>query len=96
MNKVWVPLMGLMVVVAARAALPPQFQNAKDLDVMVEFVKKHALVMSSLRSVEVQRLVVNFGTDCQVVFGRVSTPKQPDLPGPQGALEFKTSTCPVD
>ena len=96
MNKVGAPLMGLLVVVTAGAALPPQFQNSQDLDVMVEFVKKHALVMTSLRSVDVQKLVVNFGTDCQVEFRRASTPKLPDRPGPQGALEFKTSTCPVD
>lgn len=80
---------------ACHAALPPQYQNAKDLDVMVAFVKQHAVVMSSLRSLDLQAQVIHFGKDCQALFGRASTPKPPGWVGPADPLEFKSSTCPV-
>ena len=36
----------------ARAALPPQYQNAKDLDALVAFVKAHHRVIASLEGID--------------------------------------------
>lgn len=94
--KPFVPLFaGLALATACHAALPPQYQNAKDLDVMVAFIKQHAAVMSSLRSLDFQAQVIHFGKDCQAIFGRASTPKPPGWVGPADPLEFKSSNCPV-
>jgi hypothetical protein len=95
MKPVACSLAGFACAAASHAALPPQYQNAKDLDVMVAFVKQHAVVMSSLRSLDLQAQVIHFGKDCQAVFGRASTPKPPGWAGPADPLEFKNSTCPV-
>lgn len=86
----------LLCATAAEAALPPQYQNAKDLDVMVAYVRQKPRVMSSLRSLDLQAKIVYFDKDCQIVFGRASTPKPPGWAGPADPLEFKSSTCPVD
>ena len=88
-------LSGMALALSARAALPPQFQNAKDLDVMVGYLKTHLVVMASVRSIDLQRLVIYFGSNCQVVFGRAYTPKPQGWVGPADPLEFKSSTCPV-
>jgi hypothetical protein len=47
----------------ASAALPPQHQNAKDLDVIVAFVKQHPKVMASLNTIDLNRRTVTFGED---------------------------------
>lgn len=86
----------LLLATTSEAALPPQYQNAKDLDVMVTFVHQRPRVMSSLRSIDFQSYTIHFGKDCQAVFGRASTPKPPGWAGPADPLEFKSSTCPVD
>ena len=41
------------------AALPPQYQNAKDLDVMVEYVKAHPAVAAAIRSIDMQNYVIH-------------------------------------
>lgn len=86
----------LLFAAASDAALPPQYQNAKDLDAMVAYVKQRPRVMSSLKSLDLQNYTVQFGNNCQIVFGRASTPKPPGWAGPADPLEFKSSTCPVD
>lgn len=81
---------------AARAALPPQYQNAKDLDVMVRFIGQHDRVAASLRTIDVVNFVVHYGDGCQAVFGRRVIPKAQGWAGPADPLEFKRSNCPLD
>jgi len=77
----------------ASAALPPVYQNAKDLDVMVAFVQQHRVVMESLRTIDLQNKTVHFGADCTARFDRA--PRASPRPGPAAALEFRDATCAV-
>jgi hypothetical protein len=80
----------------AYAALPPQYQNTKDLDVMVEFIKEHPRVSSTLKSIDFANYIIYFDNDCKAVFGRKSTVKPLGWAGPADPLEFKSSNCDVD
>ncbi|MBS0457248.1 MAG: hypothetical protein JSS44_07975 [Proteobacteria bacterium] len=89
-------LSGWALMLPASAALPPQYQNAKDLDVMVGYLKAHEAVMATFTSIDLQHFVIHFGADCQIVFGRAYKPKPAGWVGPADPLEFKRSTCRVD
>jgi hypothetical protein len=81
---------------SAGAALPPQYQNHKDLDVMVEFVHSHPVVASGLRTIDLYGYAVYFGDGCKAEFGRKTSLKLPGWVGPADPLEFKSSNCPVE
>lgn len=85
----------LGIIQNASAALPPQYQNIKDLDVMVDYIKEHPGVASSLESIDFSGYTIYFGNGCKAVFGRKSTPKPPGWVGPADPLEFKESNCPI-
>ena len=36
------------------AALPPKYQNLKDLEVLVEFIKAHDMISSALKSIDLE------------------------------------------
>jgi hypothetical protein len=78
---------------AARAALPPQHHNARDLDVMVAFARAHPVVMASLRSIDLRERRVLFGQDCVARFER--EPVERPMPGPGPMLRLAGSNCPV-
>lgn len=78
------------------AALPPQYQNGKDLDVMVDYIKEHPEVASTLKSIDLSKYTIYFGDGCEAVFGRKSTIKLPGWVGPADPLEFKELNCPVN
>jgi hypothetical protein len=80
----------------ASAALPPQYQNLKDLDVMVEYIREHPEVAAGLRSIDLGALTVHYGHRCQAVFGRQALPKPPGWVGPADPLELKRSGCSDD
>lgn len=77
------------------AALPPDYQNMRDIDVMVSFVKERPRVLATLKSIDFNNRIVHFGNDCQIKFGRkpMRRPLSTDAPEP---LEFSNSTCDVD
>ncbi len=95
MRRVIVLSIVFTIVQCAAAALPPRYQNIKDLDVMVDFIKAHPKVASGLRSIDMVEYTVYFGSGCKAVFGRKTTPKPPGWAGPADPLEFKKATCPV-
>lgn len=78
----------------AQAALPPQYQNTHDLDAMVAFIKANPAVAGTLRSIDMETYTIHYGKDCRAVFGRKKVPE--NMPGPAGALVFKSSTCKID
>ena len=78
------------------AALPPVYQNWKDLKVMIDFIESHKEVLSSLRSIDFNRKVIHFGDDCKATFGRTSKSKPKGWVGPAAPLEFRSATCDVD
>jgi len=75
------------------AVLQPKNQNMKDLDVMINFIRRHDAVLSTLKSIDFGRYTVHYGRDCEAIFGRREIPKPQGLVGPEDPLEFKRSTC---
>ncbi len=78
------------------AALPPAYQNEKDLEVMMNYIRQHPTVASTLTSLDLLKYTIYFGDDCEVVFHRKVPNKPSDWEGPAGPLEFKSANCPVD
>ena len=78
------------------AALPPQVQKEKDLNVMTSFVQKHPKVSSTLISIDSYTNEVHYGDGCIAKFGRKFSFHLPGWVGPASALEFKDSTCAID
>ncbi|MBS0212537.1 MAG: hypothetical protein JSR26_05045 [Proteobacteria bacterium] len=78
------------------AALPPQFQNAKDLDAMVAFIKQHDRVAGELKSIDVQRRIVYYGDNCQAQFTRQVVEHPRGWVGPAAPLVYDHSNCPLE
>jgi hypothetical protein len=89
-------LLGAVLTSSASAALAPQYQNAKDLDVMLAFIKQHPKVMSTLISIDFRQRTVTFGEDCVAKFARAQKPTPPGFVGPAAPLEFSSSNCPTE
>lgn len=75
-------------------ALPPRYQNLKDLAVMVNFIKEHPQVAGSLKSIDLTTNTVFFAKDCEAQFGRKKAERRG--PGPATTLEFKRANCEID
>ncbi|MEA3411077.1 MAG: hypothetical protein U9R74_06000 [Pseudomonadota bacterium] len=80
----------------ASAALPPQHQNMKDLDVMVNFVRARPEVSSTLHSIDLSGYTIHYGNGCKAVFVRKSLDRPQGLVGPAGPLEFSHAGCESD
>ena len=93
MKKIIASLLFILFPQCSIAALPPKYQNEKDLDVMIRFVKEHQQVMSTLKSIDFKKFMVYFGDDCKASFRRERTPKPEGWVGPADPLVFKSSTC---
>ena len=77
----------------AQAALPPQFQNEKDLGVMMEYVKAHPEVMSGLHAIDLNYFTVYYGEGCSVLFEREKIERSEGWVGPAAPLVFKAKQC---
>ena len=95
-NKLAIAAIAATLVGSAQAVLPPQYQTAKDLDVMVGFIKDHPTVASTLRLIDMQKYVVHFGADCRAEFARKTVWRMPGWVGPAEPLEFVRSNCKLD
>jgi hypothetical protein len=80
----------------SEAALPPQYQNQRDLNVMVEYIREHPIVASVLKQISLKNFTIYFDDSCEVIFGRQEIDRPYLMPGPLAPLEFKRATCPVD
>ena len=78
---------------AANAALPPRYQNMKDLNVMVQYVKAHPKVLESLRAISLSNYTVTYGNNCQVKFQRLLIERPAGWAGPAAPLQFARDTC---
>ena len=78
------------------AALPPQYQNANDLDVMVAFVKKHPRVAGTLKSIDMQNYIVRFDADCKAEFERQKIERPPGWAGPAAPLVLARTSCKLE
>ena len=77
----------------AFAALPPQYQNIRDLDVMVDYIKEHPEVASTLESIDFTEYAIHYGNGCKAIFKRKTTVRPPGWVGPAEPLEFKELNC---
>ena len=96
MKKIILVLIVLFIALPAQAALAPEYQNPKDLEVMVRFVKEHPRVLSSLQSIDFENHTVNFAPYCKAKFGRKKIFRPSGWAGPAAPLEFKESNCDVN
>ena len=79
----------------ARSALPPQFQNRRDLEVMVDFINRHPKVARMLKIIDIRNATIEFDESCMAFFER--EPQQGIImPGPAQPLAFKSSNCAVE
>jgi hypothetical protein len=78
---------------SAPAALSPVFQNERDLNVMVDFVRSHPFVLESLRSVDLEQRVIRYGDACKAQFDRPRSTIT--MPGASPSLQFIGSNCPI-
>lgn len=80
----------------ANAALPPDVQTAKDLDVLVAFVKKYPVVAIRLKSIDMQTYSVRFDADCKAEFVRRVIERPLGYVGPAEPLVFSRSNCKLE
>lgn len=93
-NKKNAALCFLLSTSLAQAALPPQFQNEKDLDVMLSYVKSHPDVLSSLQAIDLGILTVYYGEGCSAEFTRKVVDRPAGWVGPAEPLVLKKNFCP--
>lgn len=78
------------------AALPPENQNWKDLNVMITFIKEHEKIMATLEFIDLENYIVYFSGSCTANFSRKITPKPSGWVGPADPLEFRSSNCSLE
>ncbi|MEY3372101.1 MAG: hypothetical protein RLZZ537_569 [Pseudomonadota bacterium] len=86
----------LILTLPAQAALPPQYQNRRDLEVMLAFIQQHPRVEAGLNVIDLDAYTVLYERECIASFIRDVQPKPPGWVGPMDPLIFKESTCAVD
>lgn len=89
-------LLAFISVQLASAALPPQFQNTKDLKVMVAFIEAHPKISSSLESIDLKGFNVFYNGGCKASFSRKKRIMPKGWVGPAATLEFIQSTCDIE
>lgn len=90
------PLLLIFICNICYAALPPRAQNERDLDILVEFIKEHELILATLDWIDFEHYTIYYQTDCKVVFERGIMLRLPGWAGPAAPLKFKNATCKID
>lgn len=78
------------------AALPPQYQNMKDIDSIIDFVKQHKRILNTLEMIDFENNVVYYNHGCIANLGRQGIMRPQGWVGPADPLELKKSTCPIE
>ena len=86
----------LLMSIVAHAALPPDFQNDKDLADIVAYVKADHEVLSGLKVIDLSELTVYYGENCRVRFARKVVERKAGWVGPAEPIEFQSKECPQD
>jgi hypothetical protein len=94
MKKYTVLLFALALPV--QAALPPQYQNRRDLEVMLAFIQQHPRVEAGLNSIDLDTFTVRYERECIATFIRDVQPKPQGWVGPMDPIIFKGSSCALD
>jgi hypothetical protein len=77
----------------SHAALPPQYQNLRDLKVIVNYIEKNQAILSTLEFIDFEKYTVHYNNGCLATFGRKHTSKPEGWVGPADPLEFKNTSC---
>ncbi len=93
-RKLVVTALIVAVPLPALAALPPQYQNLNDLNVMVAFIEQHDKVAAELRRIDLDTYTIHFGEACEAHFKRGES--QSEIAGPAADLEYHSATCAID
>lgn len=96
MKHVFLTLIYLLNSVSANAALPPVYQNAKDLAVMVRFVEENPDVMEGLKTIDFENYRIKYESytgECTAVFTRENVERTPGWVGPADALIHEITHC---
>ena len=89
MKKISLILLTLLLSQYTMAALPTKYQNMRDLDAIIKFIKSHDVIMASLKSIDFEESTVYFGYRCQALFGRTKVKREQGWTGPASSFEFK-------
>jgi len=76
-----------------QAALPPDFQNEKDLADIISYIKSNHEVLSDLRVIDLAELSVYYGESCRIQFARKVVKREAGWIGPAEPVEFKAKDC---
>jgi len=85
-----------LLALPAQATLPPQYQNRRDLDVMLAFIQQHPRVEAGLNGIDLDAYSVRYERECIATFERDVQPKPPGWVGPLDRIVFKSSNCDLD
>ena len=77
----------------SHAALPPEYQNLKDLKVIVNYIEKNEKILSTLESIDFKNFTVSYNNGCIATFARKHTAKPDGWVGPADPLGFKSTSC---
>lgn len=94
--KKLIMIMLLLISQYSFAALPPENQKWKDLNVMITFIKGHEKIMATLELIDLENYVVYFSGNCKAIFDRKITAKPSGWVGPADPLEFVSSNCSLE
>ncbi|WP_395769951.1 hypothetical protein [Arenimonas sp.] len=83
----------LILALPAQAALPPQYQNRRDLEVMLAFIQQHPRIEAGLNAIDLDAYTVRYERECIASFIRDVKPKPPGWVGPLDPIVFKSSNC---
>lgn len=86
----------LVLALPVQAALPPQYQNRRDMEVMLAFIQQHPRVEAGLNAIDLDAYTVRYERECIATFVRDVQPKPPGWVGPLDPIVFKSSSCAVD
>lgn len=90
----WAAWLLCLITGIAQAALPPQIQNEKDLDVIMEYIKSNPDVLSGLQAIDMGSLSVYYGDGCHARFARQYVERPAGWTGPAAPLELVEASCP--
>ena len=86
----------LVLALPLQAALPPQYQNRRDMEVMLAFIHQHPRVEAGLNAIDLETYTVRYERECIATFVRDVQSKPPGWVGPLDPIVFKSSSCAVD
>ena len=75
------------------SALPPLYQNDRDLNVMLDFLNSHSIVKSGLNSINFDAKIIYYNRECKIYFKRKSANHPRGWVGPAEALIFDRASC---